>query len=177
MKSVFSTSNGQMISIRRTNMRLLRVLFVTVLLAMMWQSVPTIAMAGEGGRNACRRGDRISIRDMDLSPDPIIEGQRIRGWKVRIQLEGNRECDTEIAIREGGDTVGRERTYRLRPGINEVEIQPAERYRFHGREHCFNVVVDLEGTRREVDANRRFCAYQKASWSMREAGDRERSFR
>lgn len=122
-------------------------------------------------RNACRRGDRISIQDLDVAPDPLIEGQRIRGWKVRVKLDGNRECNTEVEVREGGETVGRVRRTTLRPGITEINIEPAERYRFQGREHCFNVVVDLEGTRREVDASRRFCAVQKASWSMRERAD------
>ena len=51
------------------------------------------------GRGRCRNGDRIRIQDLDVSPDPLIEGQRIRSWKVRVRLEGNRECDTEIAVR------------------------------------------------------------------------------
>ena len=122
-------------------------------------------------RNGCRRGDRIAIQDLDVAPDPLIEGQRIRAWKVRIKLEGNRDCNTEIEIREGGDTVGRVRRTTLRPGITEVDVEPTERYRFQGREHCFNVVLDLEGTRREADAARRFCALQKAAWSMRERDD------
>ena len=122
-------------------------------------------------RNACRRGDRIAIQDLDVTPDPLIEGQRIRAWKVRVKLDGDRECNTEIEVREGGETVGRVRRTTLRPGITEVDVEPVERYRFQGREHCFNVVVDLEGSRREVDAARRFCAQQKAAWSMRERGD------
>jgi hypothetical protein len=36
------------------------------------------------------------------------------------------------------------------------------------------VVIDVEGNRRRVDADRRFCAQQKASWSLREPGDRGR---
>jgi hypothetical protein len=126
---------------------------------------------GERGRRGCRRSDRIKIQDLDVSPDPLVEGQRIRAWKVRIRLEGNRECDTEIEVREGREPVGRERRYTLRPGINEFEIQPVGAYRFRGREHCFTVIADLEGTRRQVDADRRFCAYQKPAWSMSERGD------
>lgn len=126
---------------------------------------------GERGRRSCRQGDRIKIQDLDVSPDPLVEGQRIRAWKVRIRLEGNRECDTEIEIREGRDSVGQERRYTLRPGINEIDIQPVAGYRFRGREHCFNVIVDLEGTRRQADADRRFCAYEKPAWSMSERGD------
>ena len=122
-------------------------------------------------RNACRRNDRIAIQDLDVAPDPLIEGQRIRAWKVRVKLDGDRECNTEIEIREGGETVGRVRRTTLRPGITEVDVEPVERYRFQGREHCFNVVVDLDGTRRDVDAARKFCAQQKAAWSMRERSD------
>jgi hypothetical protein len=136
------------------------------------------AMAAEGGgwnrgdgQRGCRRADRIAIQDLDVAPDPLIEGQRIRMWKVRIKLEGNRDCSTEVEIREGGETVARVRRTTLRPGITEIDVEPVERYRFQGREHCFNVVVDLEGTRREVDAARRFCALQRAAWSMRERGD------
>jgi len=145
-------------------------------------SVPLAQLVGEVwaadfGRGSCRRGDRLQIQDLDMSPDPMVEGQRIRSWKVRIRLDGNRDCETEISIREGGDIVAHGRRISLRPGVNEVDLRPADNYRFRGREHCFNVQVDLEGSKREVDAARRFCAQQRPAWSMREPGDRVRSFR
>lgn len=124
------------------------------------------------GRSECRSGDRIRVQDLDVSPDPLIEGQRIRSWKVRLQLEGNRECETEIMVREGNDVAGQARQVLLRPGINEIDLPPAGGYRFRGREHCFDVIVNLEGTRRRADADRRFCAQQRPSWSLREPGDR-----
>jgi hypothetical protein len=150
---------------------------LTGLLAVFLISLASEAIGAERGRGLCRRGDRIRILDLDMSPDPIVQGQRIRSWKVRIRLEGRRDCETEIEIRDGNEVVAQERDYKLRPGINEVTIRPEERYRFHGREHCFNVVVDLEGTRRRADADRQFCARQKPAWSMGERGDRERGFR
>lgn len=134
--------------------------------------VPAAGDSADSRRFACRRGDRIQIQDLDVSPDPVTEGQRIRGWKVRLRFDGARECETEIEIREGGEVVARARRFNMRPGINEVEVPPVESYRFQGREHCFNVVADLEGTRSEVDASRRFCARQRMSWSLREFGDR-----
>ncbi len=144
------------------------------LLALLSIIVPSIGEGADFGRFGCRRGDRIEIQDLDLSPDPVMEGQRIRAWKVRIRFDGKRECETEIEIREGGDVIARARRFNLRPGINEIEVPPVETYRFSGREHCFNVVADLEGTRRDVDAIRRFCARQRMSWSLREFGDRDR---
>jgi hypothetical protein len=124
------------------------------------------------GRFECRSGDRIRVQDLDVSPDPLIEGQRIRSWKVRLVLETNRECETEIMVREGNDVTAQARRVMLRPGVNEIDLSPAEAYRFRGREHCFDVIVNLEGTRRRVDADRRFCAQQRPSWSLREPSDR-----
>jgi len=127
-----------------------------------------------GGGRGCQRGDRINIQDLDMSPDPLIEGQRVRAWKVRINFEGRRECETDILIREGENIVGHARDHNLRPGVSEIEIPAVERFRYTGREHCFNVQVDLDGSRRQIDAARRFCARQRLMWSMREAGDRGR---
>ena len=133
---------------------------------------PDTFAADYGRGNACRRNDRLNIEDLDVSPDPIVEGTRIRTWKVRVRFDGNRECETEISIREGGDTVAQARRVMIKPGITEIDLRPSESYRFRGREHCFTVQVDLEGSRREVDAARKFCAQQRPAWSMREPGDR-----
>ena len=134
--------------------------------------IPEAKAADFGRGNSCRRGDRLQIQDLDMLPDPVMEGQRIRAFKVRINFDGRRECETEIYVREGNNIVGNARDYRLRPGLNELEIPAAEGFRFRTREHCFNVQVDLEGSRQQVDANRRFCATQKTFWSMREPDDR-----
>jgi len=155
-------------------MRFVRAALATGLIGMMLIGLPSDGTGADRSRWGCRRGERLHIQDLDMLPDPIIEGQRIRAWRVRIRLDGNRECETDIMIREGGDIIGHQQDYRLRPGINEIQIRAAEGYRFRGREHCFAVVVDLEGSRREVDAARRFCAYQKSAWSMGEPGDRGR---
>jgi hypothetical protein len=88
-----------------------------------------------------------------------------------LKIDNGRECETEIMIREGNEIVGRARNYNLRPGRNELEIEPVESYRFQSNEHCFEVIVDVEGSRRRVDADRRFCAKQIPAWSMRERGD------
>jgi hypothetical protein len=110
-----------------------------------------------------------------MSPDPVVEGQRLRAWRVRIDFSGRRECETDVLVREGGSIVGHVRNYRMRPGVNELEIPVVENFRYTGREHCFNVQVDLDGSRSQVDAARRFCARQRAMWSMREPEDRARS--
>jgi hypothetical protein len=57
--------------------------------------------------------------------------------------------------------------------MNDVNIRPSASYEFRGREHCFRVVADLEGTRSDVDSQRRFCARSYTGWSMRETSDRQ----
>ena len=119
---------------------------------------------------ACGGNHRLQVVDLDVSPDPLAEGQRITRWFVRLRADGSGECRTTIRVRdEGGDVVAQERVWRLRPGVNEIELTPLERYRFSRNEHCFLVVADIAGTGRPVDAARKFCARQIAGrrWSMR----------
>jgi hypothetical protein len=150
---------------------------LTGLLHVLFMNMAPDVFAAEGRGNSCRRGDRLRIQDLDMAPDPMVEGQRIRSWKVRIRFDGNRECETEVTIREGNNVVAQVRRINLRPGVNEIDLRPSESYRFRGREHCFNVQVDLEGSRKDVDAAKRFCAQQRSSWTMREPDDRRRSQR
>jgi hypothetical protein len=140
--------------------------------ALLWTPHPGASAADRGRGSSCQRGDRVQIEDLDVSPDPVIEGQRIRVWKVRLRSDGKRDCETDIYIREGNNVVAHERNFTLRPGTNEIELRPAGDFRFRGREHCFNVQVDVEGSRRQFDADRRFCARQRTIWSMREPDDR-----
>jgi len=153
-------------------MRWFQTALATAFFGLLFMGVVSDAGSADYRRSSCRSGDRFVIQDLDATPDPLIEGQRIRNWRVKIRSDANRECETEIEIREGNDVVVGPRRYTLRPGINEVEMPATETYRFHRGEHCFTVVVDLEGTRRPVDTDRRFCARQRAAWSLREWGDR-----
>lgn len=141
---------------------------------LMMSSVPAAIAAdrGVGRPGSCQRGERLNIQDLDMSPDPMIEGQRIRAWKVRINFDGRRDCDTEVVIREGNNIVGHARDYKMKPGVNEIEIPAADNFRFRGRELCFNVQVDLNGSRQQIDSDRRFCARQRTMWSMSEREER-----
>src|SRR4029453_5087023 len=116
------------------NIRIAWVIFAVAIL----QSCATI----EDDRNivACGGGHRLQVVDLDMSPDPIAEGQRINRWLVRLRADASGECRTLVRIREvSGDEVGRERAFRLRPGINEIEVENNEQYRFSRSEHCFQV--------------------------------------
>jgi len=148
-------------------------LLAGILSTLMVSTTPE-ATAADRGRGGCQRGERLHIQDLDMSPDPVMEGQRARAWKVRIQFDGRRECETDVLIREGNNVVGHARNYNMRPGVNEIDVPAADNFRLRGRELCLNVQVDLDGSRQQIDADRRFCARQRTMWSMREGDDRGR---
>ena len=85
-----------------------------------------------------------------------------------INFAGQRDCETDVLIREGNNVVGHARNHTMRPGVNELEVPATENFRFRGRELCLNVQVDLDGSRQQIDADRRFCARQRTMWSMSE---------
>jgi hypothetical protein len=119
----------------------------------------------------CGGEHRMRVMDLDIAPDPIADGQPIRALRVRVRVDGSGECQTTFLVRESrdGDLVGRERVFRLRPGVNEITFEPSERYRFSRNEHCFDVIANIAGTTRRVDAERTFCAKQLPGrrWTLR----------
>src|SRR5215212_9778167 len=142
----------------------LKTIILTALFTASVMNLNTAAMAAD--RGSCRRGERIQIQDLDMSPDPVLEGQRVRTWKLNLRYDGRGECDAAIYVREGNNVAGTLRKYTIRSGTNEIEIPAAEGFRFRGRETCFNVQVDLDGSKQQIDAERRFCAKQRTVWSM-----------
>ncbi len=110
--------------------------------------------------DSCGREHRLQVTDLDMSPDPVAAGQRISRFRVSLRSDSSGECETRIQIREmqGNDLIASERVYRLRPGMNQISIEPDSRYQFSRQEHCFNVIANIENTQRPVDAARRFCA-------------------
>jgi hypothetical protein len=119
---------------------------------------------------SCARGHRLQVVDLDMSPDPVADGQRINQFRVSLRSDGADDCATYLQIREteGNDLIATERVYRLRPGINQIRIEPDGRYRFSRQEHCFNVIANIENNSRPVDTARRFCARQVGGkrWSL-----------
>jgi hypothetical protein len=158
------------------NVRCLLKLGGVIILAASLQSciVADVDRRGGGGGDvrfvACGGEHRLRVMDLDISPDPIADGQAIRTLRVRVRADGTGECQTTFQVRErDGDLVARDRVYRLRPGINEVVFEPLERYRFDRSEHCFEVSANIAGNYRRIDAERTFCARRidGRRWTLR----------
>ena len=129
-------------------------------------------MAASSYGRGCQRSNRVTIQDLSMSPDPIMEGQRVRAWRVRVRFEGNRTCDTEIEIRDlRNNLVASESAVSLRPGVNDISVRPDARFQFTAKEQCLKVFVNVEGSKKEVDASRKICASQRGSWSLRNSSN------
>ena len=125
-------------------------------------------MAVESYGRGCQRSNRVTIQDVSMSPDPIMEGQRVRAWRIKVRFEGNRTCYTQIEIYDSrNNLVARADAVSLRPGVNEVAVRPDSSFQFSAREQCLKIFVNVEGSKKEVDAKQKICATQRGSWSLR----------
>lgn len=132
-------------------------------LAMLWFFADAEAAERQGVR--CGQDHNMRITDLDMSPDPIERGQRVKLWRVTLEVDGTGECETTIEVREKPDRqlVARANRARLKPGRNEIRLEPDAKYAFRQNEHCLEVQVDIEKTRKPIDEREGFCA--------RDAGD------
>jgi len=110
----------------------------------------------------------LRVLDLDISPDPVRERERVR-FRMTIFNKSPHGVRVSLAIRDRNETVAEAHEVMIRPGQNRIEF-PWTGYRFNRSEHCFLVEVDLERTRRPVDAARAFCARRTmGGWTMSEA--------
>ena len=137
-----------------------------------WMVLVGFWLMGVGDANAaqgerCRRGDRVSVTDLSMVPAIVVQGQRVRAWTVKLDFDGHRDCHMDLEIVDGERrVVAREDNLPLRRGANELKLRPAEKYEFDKAELCLRVRVNLEGTRTETDANKKFCARRKNAWTL-----------
>ncbi|MGH7767054.1 MAG: hypothetical protein ACREQP_06335 [Candidatus Binatia bacterium] len=132
--------------------------------------------AGAGERIYCGKNHNLVITDLDMTPDPVERGQQVKLWRVSVQVDGSGECETNFELREKPtrELVAQKNNRILKPGLNRVQLEPDGKYRFRAREHCFEVLADIERTRKPVDSREGFCARETANgrWSLKERGDR-----
>src|SRR5262245_65299633 len=143
-------------------------IFALVLCALALSGFAMNVMAASSYARGCQRSNRVTIQDLSMSPDPIMEGQRVRAWRVKVRFEGNRTCYTQIEIYDSrNNLVARADAVSLRPGGNEIAVRPDSSFQFSASEQCLKIFVNVEGSKREVDAKQKVCATQRGSWSLR----------
>ena len=116
----------------------------------------------------------LQILDLNMAPDPISEGQTLQRLNLSLRVDATEECDTILTIKEANPphdvvSIGAQT---LKPGTNNLVLQPSARYRFQHRDTCFMVTADIAATSKPIDTQQRFCAKfvpptGPARWSLR----------
>ena len=114
------------------------------------------------------RPEALRILELEMSPDPVREGQRII-FSLTLSNRTSHVGRANIVIKDRDEVVAEVRGFMIRPGNSRVDF-PDSGYRFTRREHCFTVEIDIAGTRRPLDFAREFCVQRTyAGWTLSKA--------
>jgi hypothetical protein len=118
------------------------------------------------GREESRiRPEDLRILQLETSPDPVREGQRVV-FRVTISNGSRHSGRVTLAIKDKDELISEGRDIPLGPGENQVNF-PESSYRFSRSDHCFTVEADIERTRSRIDASREFCAKRtNLGWTL-----------
>ena len=107
----------------------------------------------------------LRVIDLTMFPDPAIQGQNIR-FSISMVNDSSYSRRVSVTIRDGDELVSEALDIRIRPGTNRIKFSHTG-YRFRRQDHCFVVLVDIEGNNRPVDLARRFCAQRtNRGWTL-----------
>lgn len=109
----------------------------------------------------------LRVLQLEISPDPVQEGQRIR-FEATISNLSHYSTRLSLFVKDRDEVVTSVQDVLIKPGHNRI-IFPLTGYRFSRHEHCFTVEVDIERTRRPIDVVREFCARRThQGWTLTE---------
>jgi hypothetical protein len=115
------------------------------------------------------RPENLRVVQLELSPDPVREGQRV-GFRATIANNSRESGRVTLTIKDKDEIISEARDIPLRPGENQITF-PERSYRFSRSDHCFTVEVDIERTRSPLDLAKQFCAQRtNVGWTLSERG-------
>jgi hypothetical protein len=121
------------------------------------------------GREERIRPENLKVLQLEISPDPVREGQRV-GFRATISNDSRHSTNVTLVVKDRDEVIIEVRDVSLRPGNNQVDF-PASAYRFSRSDPCFTLDVDIERTRSPIDVAQQFCAKRtSAGWTL---SDRE----
>jgi hypothetical protein len=103
------------------------------------------------------------VEDLDMFPDPSKPRQEVR-FRVRLR-NGGTPVRANIRIQDRDETVTSINGVRIEPGSAEYQF-PNTGYFLHRFDHCFKVIIEVEGKFYPVEATRELCA-KPLGWTMR----------
>ncbi len=115
------------------------------------------------------RPEDLRIIQVEFSPDPVREGQRI-SFHVTIMNYSRSPGRITLAIKDRDELVTAVRDIRIDPGENRIDF-PETNYRLSREDHCFTIEAAIDHTRRVIELTKEFCARRTYSgWTL---GERE----
>ena len=91
------------------------------------------------------RPNELRVLQLEISPDPIREGQRI-SFRVTIANDSDHSGRMSLTIKDRDDIVSEVRDVNISPRENRIDF-PETYYRFSRSDHCFTVEADIGRTR------------------------------
>ena len=122
-----------------------------------------------GGKEEIIRSEDLKVLQLEFSPDPVREGQRLI-FRTTISNNSRYSNRATITLRDRDQIIREVTNIVLRPGDNQITF-PETNYRFSGSDHCFIIEADIERTRMPIDAERQFCAKKTyVGWTLSDKG-------
>lgn len=115
----------------------------------------------------------LRVLQLEVSPDPVREGQRM-SFRVVIGNRSGYSGRVTFTLKDRDDIISEARDVPVYPGESRIDF-PQTNYRFSRSDHCFTVEADIERNRQPIDLAREFCARRIAGrgWTL---GDKGKGF-
>jgi len=97
------------------------------------------------GREDSIRSEDLRVLQLEVTPDPVREGQRLV-FTATISNGSRYSGRVTIAVKDRDQLISEVSDVVLRPGDNRITF-PEIGYRFSSADHCFTVEADIERTR------------------------------
>jgi hypothetical protein len=115
------------------------------------------------------RPSDLRVLQLEVSPDPIREGQRV-SFRITIANDSGRSGRISLTVKDRDDIISEVRDVDIYPGENRIDF-PETYYRFSRSDHCFTVEADIERTRQTIDVAKEFCMRRiRGGWTLSDKG-------
>ncbi len=94
------------------------------------------------------------VEDLEMVPDPAKPGQEIR-FNLRLRNSGI-PVRANIRIEDGDELVARLNDVSVEPGMGEYQF-PHNGYFLQRLDHCFTIVIEVEGKLYKAETTRELC--------------------
>lgn len=111
------------------------------------------------------RTEDLEVVQLEFSPDPLREGQRIT-FRATVTNRSRQPGKVTLAVKDWDRVVSEARDVVLRPGDNQVDF-PETMYRLSGTSRCFSLEANAGGTWTPLASTNEFCARKTyAGWTF-----------